>query len=569
MLSRFRRPAPPAIHEPPEPPPPVAARKAKESRWLASIGRSSSTQAPSQARYAGTGSAGGVGESPTGLRAGTGHADERTPSIRSARSFRVPFGRSRGRRTSAAGDGGAPNGLPPRDERCESLDAARRPSSSAPPAIAAQPLQREDSTPTVSLAQRLQELAVANADGLLDEDEYRILRTQLFQESNGAATAACVEGENDGITRLGEGNLAQEALSPEIASASAPSFVSSKSKRISGLGLTGLFRRPSSVAPSVRSGVEPIAEGWNLVSSPQTLHSPSPETDATSVFSGTSSIGGYSRLRVNFGDSLTPTASSPHLGSATVRTRSIRHHAALSSSAFDARSPRSTSSATTLSSPDLDLLSPSSTYSHASRSSQGSHAVRLRSLTASALPPLPSSSDPSVLASAEREAGASELREEMREIEEERESMRGMWEGMIRGKVRSWEEQVGEEVVKGLSEDRRKLDGGSDEPARRGSRFSTLLSSSILSTPFNAALPDPTASPVSFDALLPPFLRQPPLSPFPSNLPDDLDLLTRALERDVRDLAARARQTDDKYERRMEFLRAKLRGAELRERLGR
>lgn len=212
MLSRFRRPAPPAIHEPPEPPPPAAARKAKESRWLASIGRSSAAQAPSQARSANTGSAGGVGESPTELRAGAGHDDKHAPSIRSARSFRIPFGRSKGRGPSGPGDGVAPNGLPLRDERRESLDAARRPSSSAPPALAAHLPQREETTPTVSLAQRLQELAVANADGLLDEDEYRILRTQLFHESNGAATAAAAEIENNGLTRLGEGNLAVPRL---------------------------------------------------------------------------------------------------------------------------------------------------------------------------------------------------------------------------------------------------------------------------------------------------------------------------------------------------------------------
>ncbi|KAL1748370.1 hypothetical protein HDZ31DRAFT_29899 [Schizophyllum fasciatum] len=66
------------------------------------------------------------------------------------------------------------------------------PSRSAPPPAGKEnggssPRKQTD-TATVTLAQRLDELRVANAEGLLNDDEYRLLRQNLFERFSSAAT---------------------------------------------------------------------------------------------------------------------------------------------------------------------------------------------------------------------------------------------------------------------------------------------------------------------------------------------------------------------------------------------
>ncbi|BGP43568.1 hypothetical protein JCM10449v2_007609 [Rhodotorula kratochvilovae] len=614
MLSRLRRApaAPPAIHEPPAPPPPAAARREKESRWLASIGLKGGRGAGrDRDRERDKEKEGGSAAAPS------------VRSAKSARSFRFGLGggggRARSGRKGAVAHGvtlsasRATLALPSNAggdarERAGTalMETGRRASSSAPPLSAphasssalesAQPQPRQRDA-TVSLAQRLQELAIANADGLLDEDEYRILRGQLFVSGAGAADGA----EEEEVARLAKGTLAVPSLKqieregrrapsnivpssppemhlspsdaarlvpptstphllPSAASQRAPSLASTaRSKRAS--GLAGLFRRPS--AASAHSGVEPLSEGWTHVSSPALSASTSspPLDDGASTFSRRSS-----RRTTNYTEP--PTQSPPLAGGYTThRTRSIRHHAGLGSSAF---SPRLGSARA--SSPELEIVStsgrlaattmtrtaPASRSAH--RSGAHSHASRSSVSHSSAalypLPAVPSSSDPAVLAAAGREPGAAELRGEIGEIEEEWRRMRGAWEEAVEREVRGWEDEVGEEVVSGLWSFTGGEAGG--KPPRHG-RADELH----VAVP-SWSIPAPTTHDM---ATLPPFLARAPPAPVPPGLPDDIDLSARALQRRVRELQARQDATEEKYQRRVDFLRAKLRAAEIKERL--
>lgn len=58
-----------------------------------------------------------------------------------------------------------------------------------------------DST-TKSLATRLQELAISHADGLLDEEEYRLLRTELFQRYAAKAAEPSLPVETPSLSTL-------------------------------------------------------------------------------------------------------------------------------------------------------------------------------------------------------------------------------------------------------------------------------------------------------------------------------------------------------------------------------
>ncbi|GAA5863561.1 hypothetical protein JCM8547_007285 [Rhodosporidiobolus lusitaniae] len=585
MFSLFRRGAssspasssssasPPAIHEPP---PPSSARKKKEREWLASISGSTSKGKRGER---------GIGHTverdrEKGDRKGKGRMVEleheedgegkegKARSVRSRRSFRLPGGGGGGKGRPSLDFSSSD---PPRD----TTTTTRRPSSSAPPLShpSSPPLPPPD--PTVNLAQRLQELAVANADGLIGEEEYRVLRARVFEEAAKGEGGAGGEGA---AAVLGEGTLGVPRLTSE---------------GVQG----GLFRKPSA---SVRSGFTP-EDG-----------SPPSGRDDASIFSG------HSARVANRSE---PSPGSPPLAgyASTVRARSVRNHPGLSSSALDLRTPRlglggssgmsnggesvfSVSTEGSYRRPggvagyrSPAPLSPyksrnghggASAYSHASSSITSSS--RLETLAHPSLPPIPSSSDPTVFSRAEAEPSAKELREEIREIEEEWERVRETFRGIVEGKVREWREEVGEEVVERCGGMVREENG-----TNRVSALSPTISNGDLATPADkrsstsffrrrsstallspspsssSLSPRPSASSSSSPLFLPPFLLSHPPAPLPSDLPDDLDALTRTLVSSVLDVRARQKATDERYGKRVEFLKAKERAAELRERLPR
>ncbi|GAA6020587.1 hypothetical protein JCM10207_008677 [Rhodosporidiobolus poonsookiae] len=619
MFSRLRRSnntpaAPPPIIN--EPPPPAASRREKERSWLASIARRDGKKdrgightVPPARR----GSANGADDSaPTATeKLEDGAAGTRgAPSIRSRRSFRIGGGKGKdrthdGATSRAAQAKSVTSSGPPQENDCRQSVDRRRPSSSAPPATSSSAYLSPSPAPapTQNLAQRLQELAVANADGLLDEDEYRMLRTQLFE-----SLATSGDREVSGSSVLAEGSLAVPRLggpessppfngptpSPHLANPPsppqpssppqrAPSVLSAQSRRGSVLNLAGaLFRKPTG---SVRSGVESHGAGQAELASPVL-------SDGASTFSARV----HGSHRANHTDSVRATApTSPSLnlnGHSAVRTRSIRNHPGMSSSALDLRSSRSVGGESVFSASTEGSfhrsayrspasLSPSkprnggtfvaSIYSQASSHASSSR-LEMLSYTAPSLPPIPSSSDPTVFAAATREPSSKELLVEIDDIDREWRRMSESWNDALDRAVRKWRSAVGDEVVERL--------GGLVAPvaspvvgggvgvgvaspvAKKGLfRRASFNVANQQSPPSVPSPPPPPAAP------LPPWLSDPPTATLPSDLPDDIDLTTRALVSEVENVRQRQQQTNEKYERRLEFLRARLRAAEIRERL--
>ncbi|KAI0078210.1 hypothetical protein K474DRAFT_1660641 [Panus rudis PR-1116 ss-1] len=97
---------------------------------------------------------------------------------------------------------------------------------------------------TITLAQRLQELATANAEGLLNDDEYRLLRQDLFDRLAGGSTVPAeaplvpIAARNDHPPRH-----SRQSSQFDTQSSLAPSI---QSKRSISSSVTGLLKRATS-----------------------------------------------------------------------------------------------------------------------------------------------------------------------------------------------------------------------------------------------------------------------------------------------------------------------------------
>ncbi|GAA5830012.1 hypothetical protein JCM11251_006844 [Rhodosporidiobolus azoricus] len=642
-----------------EPPPP---RRAKELSWLASIGgkgKGVDRGVGHVVQDPGKGKGGAREEEEDWVAIGDSRGGKGgAASLRSRRSFRLGKDKERDKDT--------PLPLPTainnkRSSISSSYTNTRRPPSSAPPLSSASFSPQSlhpPSTPvpaspspthatTVNLAQCLQELAVANADGLLDDEEYRVLRAQVFESTMGGGGGGQVGQVDEQVRKAGEGGLAVPRLamldeqrvpteaspftpsSPSLSNsptARAPSIFSSQSRRASMLDLAGGLFRKGSIAPSVRSGVTDREE---QLRSP-TLSRYGVDGDGASVFSGRS---GYSHAIRSANRSEPAAYSSTNGYSTSVRTRSIRNHPGQSSSALDLRSPNLGGAGESVVSGSTEgsyrrssvyrspvsagSLSPgksrnghgfTSAYSPPSSRASSTRFETLSSLAHSnshsppsqqpSLPPIPSSSDPSVLAATDREPSSAELRDEIAEIEAEWRRMGENWDAVLGDKVGRWRGEVGEEVVQrsggmvvlsraGLAEVGQKATrrGEGDETVkgkksifRRASFNVTSHNMSLPSTPTPAtsALPPPSTVPLpafllpstSSLSTSPTSLATPPSLPPDLNLPDSLLTLTNSFISDVSSIREKKRHTDEAYQKRIEFLRSRLRGAEIREGVG-
>ncbi|KXN88149.1 hypothetical protein AN958_07608 [Leucoagaricus sp. SymC.cos] len=144
-------------------------------------------------------------------------------------------------------------------------------SSSSSTNAASSPTKGASDAVTITLAQRLNELAVANADGLLNEDEYRLLRQNLFERF---ASASEIPSETPIVpaARARPKPIGTAPITPdrtELASArplsnfqvELPRPPSSQSKYSIASNVTSLFRRMStSVTP--RDGTD-VASVWS------------------------------------------------------------------------------------------------------------------------------------------------------------------------------------------------------------------------------------------------------------------------------------------------------------------
>ena len=215
-MNFFRRPAPPKLKEPATDPPPASARQEKERNWLSTVSRRRETSAgdteasrrreiseKSSERGDRGGNNKGVGNGWLGTQSTEGQPQSSQASVRSKKSF---F-RSKGVQRSETLRSSPSTTSSPASTTTPVFSPSFSPTLTASTEHEPSP---STSTATVTLASRLQELAVANADGLLDESEYRILRQQLFaNHTKGDGGQKQVEINT---VKLSEGSLAVPRL---------------------------------------------------------------------------------------------------------------------------------------------------------------------------------------------------------------------------------------------------------------------------------------------------------------------------------------------------------------------
>ncbi|KAF7299061.1 hypothetical protein MIND_00854400 [Mycena indigotica] len=142
---------------------------------------------------------------------------------------------------------------------------------------------------TATLAQRLNELAVANSEGLLDDDEYRLLRQDLFERFT---STNVVPTETPVVP------IASHQRSVRISTATTGKRPSIDSARVS-ISTSSNFvidRPTTSYAPSTnsRSSISGVASLFRRATGRQS----SSRDDASSVYSSTSAVGESAATRI-------------------------------------------------------------------------------------------------------------------------------------------------------------------------------------------------------------------------------------------------------------------------------
>ncbi|KAK0487627.1 hypothetical protein IW261DRAFT_1448918 [Armillaria novae-zelandiae] len=123
---------------------------------------------------------------------------------------------------------------------------------------------------TVTLAQRLNELAVANSEGLLNDDEYRMLRQSLFERFATSSTVPSEEAIVPVNRHQARGNESSKRLSASSRPSSnfvvtVPRSPSVQSRNSIASGMAGLFRRPG--GNRTRSGSKDVSDTSSVFSS--------------------------------------------------------------------------------------------------------------------------------------------------------------------------------------------------------------------------------------------------------------------------------------------------------------
>lgn len=290
LLSFFHRAEPVVITAPVEPPPDKAARRAKEESWLASIrGRSKTPASPSSPASV----AESVGASPTRQLRELGLLSAPRAQRRSSTAVKSA--------TAAfnAGIGDVPQPRQPlRARQASNGTVVTSPELAAtfafvpatgviggPVDVIGDPSE----VATKSLAVRLQELSVANADGLLEDNEYRQLRAALFDRF--AAAGAEMRPERTSEQCDAHLTVAAPTLSPSTSrlsvvtepapsSASVVESVASRRRSIRSArsAVTSLFRPSSSQSLSAASRTDE----WTALNA---SHGRETSNDAESMFS--------------------------------------------------------------------------------------------------------------------------------------------------------------------------------------------------------------------------------------------------------------------------------------------
>ncbi|KAH9445217.1 hypothetical protein MJO28_011242 [Puccinia striiformis f. sp. tritici] len=163
---------------------------------------------------------------------------------------------------------------------------------------------------TQSLAIRLEELATANNDGLLDDDEYRTLRQGLFDQVNASNQVPVLVERPSNLTlsspeQFNQQQIPVQSYSPKsIHTTAAPTLRSTRSTRSTSSFLHMIFRRPSRIEETE--------------SSPPENNIRSTSSRAGSIYSTNHSESGQSSFMSN---NHHPPHSSPSAGSANGKMR--------------------------------------------------------------------------------------------------------------------------------------------------------------------------------------------------------------------------------------------------------
>ena len=475
-----------------------------------------------------------------------------------------------------------------------------------------------------TLATRLNELALANADGLLGDDEYRILRQTMFEQvaSSSSAPAEPTYGRipNGHDDRSGErGQLSVCLVRPskvdldrtahhtacrthtenlrtptpgnyDASSSSRPASVHSTSSSRSKLSALGsMFRR----RPSHSSNYDTSSNQQHSSSSSRR------ESSSGSLFSSTSSTanGRSSLLQVpgersrnNSADSRFSSSNS-QLGSSSIRS---------------GRTGRSVLTEHTFNDPGRPASLFSTTSTRASASAPPS-AFHLRTLHSSNGSMSSSAGHDGEAALPGAEATPAEVRLEIASVEAEGRRLVAAFDGLEEAAFREAEGGIGPGGDGGHH-------GGVIDVSTEGANDWTVLPSPDRPKPLKPALKQPSSSissPASSQGRRTSYLSQPSLPSPPSTLShklsrsinpsstttsslhsrstssatnrgrasvdrsftsslsrtgEDDDPEAAALEATVMDIRRRKKDTEERYERRLTFLKGKLRAAELKER---
>lgn len=173
-----------------------------------------------------------------------------------------------------------------------------------------------------------------------------------------------------------------------------------------------------------------------------------------------------------------------------------------------------------------------------------------------------SSADPFLFASSDREPTSAELKTEITEIEEEWARLGESWDSLEQAAVAKWQDDVPPSTLAALSLHGIVAPSRSKQvtpgPAAPSAGLRTKMS--LGRKPSVTALREPPPSSS---------IPRPPASTPLAGLSDDAKGAIQSFAKELEEIRARRRATEEKYGKRLEFLRSRLRGALLRERLPR
>ncbi|KAM0753613.1 hypothetical protein T439DRAFT_322508 [Meredithblackwellia eburnea MCA 4105] len=605
-----------------EPPPPSSARREKEEKWLASISNNGSSTrkhqqpittatfnggntnlvASSSAASSSAFASNGDAVTTRSLRPASSAVSLRSVGTTHSKRKLSIFSSSKSKPSSspnANDDKDQPHtSTSPRTRQASSNSAPAGSSSFPSPSLASfsqpppPPVPKLDPA-TKTLAERLQELSVAHGEGLLDDEEYRLMRTQVFQQmSTNFTTASPSSSSHNGPTslvttasQLPSSLSKSSTLSPDRArqpppfSSSDPSTNGEGGKASSihstasrARSVKSMFRRFSSAKDKERErsvsagsalGRATVEDSdWDVVhpsrpdvydtsrrgmavTSPTERLSPSSVSSSTFAGSGTRSIRDH--------PSLVPSSAALMRGFSTSSSRGAggggSDYGGDGGSSLGALSP-------TLSISRGGGSTYRSSISRGGRSVVGSSSSTQGGGGWSQLPPLASSSDPLVFASTSKEPTATELKNEIKNMEDELSRMEESWDGIERAAIAKRERE-------------RELGGD------RGFALTSPISSPLLVIQSSSSPSPNTHSFGSIGLGRPSTTSQRPALPLlweedaPSNSYPSRTSAQSTAAADVEDLRRRRRLTEEKYRERLDFLRARLQAALIKEKLPR